>query len=184
MAIMQEYFGLKTGLSMPLLDSFTVDHTIMRAPAVRIAKKMTTPKGDAITVYDLRFCVPNEEILTEKGIHTLEHLFAGFMRNHLNSQSVEIIDISPMGCRTGFYMSLIGTPDEQQVAKAWQAAMDDVLHVASQNDIPELNIYQCGTAQMHSLDEAKEIAKNILARGIGVNRNDELALPEAILNKL
>ncbi|MCB5227125.1 S-ribosylhomocysteine lyase [Alishewanella sp. 16-MA] len=169
---------------MPLLDSFTVDHTIMRAPAVRVAKKMNTPKGDAITVYDLRFCVPNEEILSEKGIHTLEHLFAGFMRDHLNSADVEIIDISPMGCRTGFYMSLIGTPDEQRVGQAWQAAMTDVLHVASQKDIPELNIYQCGTAQMHSLDEAKQIAQNILTRGVGVNRNDELALPAEVLSKL
>lgn len=169
---------------MPLLDSFTVDHTIMKAPAVRVAKKMNTPKGDAITVFDLRFCVPNEEILSEKGIHTLEHLFAGFMRDHLNGDGVEIIDISPMGCRTGFYMSLIGTPDEQRVANAWQAAMNDVLHVASQNDIPELNIYQCGTAAMHSLDEAKGIAQNIITRGVGVNRNDDLALPAEILNKL
>ncbi|MDP5035444.1 S-ribosylhomocysteine lyase [Alishewanella sp. SMS8] len=169
---------------MPLLDSFTVDHTIMRAPAVRVAKKMNTPKGDAITVYDLRFCVPNEEILSEKGIHTLEHLFAGFMRDHLNSADVEIIDISPMGCRTGFYMSLIGTPDEQRVGQAWQAAMTDVLQVANQKDIPELNIYQCGTAQMHSLEEAKQIAQNILTRGVGVNRNDELALPAEVLSKL
>jgi S-ribosylhomocysteine lyase len=45
-------------------------------------------------------------MMGEKGIHTLEHLFAGFMRNHLNSDNVEIIDISPMVCRTGFYMSL------------------------------------------------------------------------------
>ena len=169
---------------MPLLDSFTVDHTIMRAPAVRVAKKMNTPKGDAITVYDLRFCVPNEEILSEKGIHTLEHLFAGFMRDHLNSADVEIIDISPMGCRTGFYMSLIGTPDEQRVGQAWQAAMTDVLQVANQKDIPELNIYQCGTAQMQSLEEAKQIAQNILTRGVGVNRNDELALPAEVLSKL
>ncbi|MDU6442567.1 MAG: S-ribosylhomocysteine lyase, partial [Pantoea sp.] len=27
---------------MPLLDSFTVDHTIMAAPAVRVAKTMKT----------------------------------------------------------------------------------------------------------------------------------------------
>lgn len=169
---------------MPLLDSFTVDHTIMKAPAVRVAKTMQTPKGDAITVFDLRFCVPNEEILSEKGIHTLEHLFAGFMRDHLNSNDVEIIDISPMGCRTGFYMSLIGTPDEATVATAWQAAMRDVLKVSKQSDIPELNIYQCGTAQMHSLDEAKQIAKNIIDRGVGVNQNDDLALPETILKTL
>lgn len=114
---------------MPLLDSFTVDHTRMEAPAVRVAKTMNTPHGDAITVFDLRFCVPNKEVMPERGIHTLEHLFAGFMRNHLNGNGVEIIDISPMGCRTGFYMSLIGTPDEQRVADAWKAAMEDVLKV-------------------------------------------------------
>ena len=33
-------------LIMPLLDSFTVDHTIMNAPAVRIAKTMATPSKD------------------------------------------------------------------------------------------------------------------------------------------
>ncbi|EGV36622.1 S-ribosylhomocysteinase LuxS [Neisseria weaveri ATCC 51223] len=153
----------------------------MHAPAVRIAKTMRTPKGDDITVYDLRFCVPNQEILSEKGIHTLEHLFAGFMRDHLNSKDVEIIDISPMGCRTGFYMSLIGTPDEQQVADAWQASMQDVLNVQSQNQIPELNEYQCGTYQMHSLIEAQDIARNILARDIRVNKNDDLTLDESLL---
>ncbi len=169
---------------MPLLDSFTVDHTRMAAPAVRVAKTMATPKGDTITVFDLRFCLPNAEILSEKGIHTLEHLFAGFMRDHLNGDAVEIIDISPMGCRTGFYMSLIGTPSEAQVADAWRQSMEDVLKVEAQSDIPELNEYQCGTYSMHSLDEAKAIAEGILARGIGVNKNDELTLSAKRLSQL
>lgn len=169
---------------MPLLDSFTVDHTRMQAPAVRVAKTMQTPKGDTITVFDLRFCRPNADILGERGIHTLEHLYAGFMRNHLNSDSVEIIDISPMGCRTGFYMSLIGTPSEQEVANCWAAAMEDVLKVESQDKIPELNEYQCGTFTMHSLEEAKQIARSILEQGIAVNKNDELALPESMLQEL
>ncbi|EAI0690799.1 S-ribosylhomocysteine lyase [Campylobacter coli] len=161
---------------MPLLDSFKVDHTKMPAPAVRLAKTMKTPKGDDISVFDLRFCIPNKDIMSEKGTHTLEHLFAGFMRDHLNSDSVEIIDISPMGCRTGFYMSLIGIPDEKSVAKAWEAAMKDVLNVSDQNKIPELNIYQCGTCAMHSLDEAKEIAQKVLISTIGVMNNEELKL--------
>ncbi|EAH9787870.1 S-ribosylhomocysteine lyase [Campylobacter coli] len=161
---------------MPLLDSFKVDHTKMPAPAVRLAKTMKTPKGDDISVFDLRFCIPNKDIMSEKGTHTLEHLFAGFMRDHLNSDLVEIIDISPMGCRTGFYMSLIGTPDEKSVAKAWEAAMKDVLNVSDQNKIPELNIYQCGTCAMHSLNEAKEIAQKVLNSTIGVMNNEELKL--------
>ncbi len=168
---------------MPLLDSFRVDHTRMDAPAVRVAKSMSTPKGDDITVFDLRFCVPNEEILSEKGIHTLEHLFAGFMRDHLNGDNVEIIDISPMGCRTGFYMSLIGTPSEEKVAASWKAAMEDVLKVKAKSDIPELNEYQCGTYEMHSLEEAQEIAKMILTRDVKVNSNEELYLSEEFLKE-
>jgi len=161
---------------MPLLDSFTVDHTIMPAPAVRKAKGMKTPSGDDITVFDLRFVRPNEDILSEKGIHTLEHLFAGFMRNHLNSKNTEIIDLSPMGCRTGFYMSLIGSPSEEVVAKAWEESMKDVLGVQQQSDIPELNIYQCGTYKMHSLQEAKDIATKVLNKDIDIMDNDALAL--------
>ncbi|MFD1805333.1 S-ribosylhomocysteine lyase [Pasteurella oralis] len=167
---------------MPLLDSFKVDHTRMNAPAVRIAKTMRTPKGDDISVFDLRFCAPNKAILSAKGIHTLEHLFAGFMRDHLNSDEVEIIDISPMGCRTGFYMSLIGTPNEQQVAVAWLASMQDVLNVKEQSQIPELNEYQCGSYTEHSLSDAHQIARNVIASGIGVNKNEDLLLDEKLLN--
>jgi S-ribosylhomocysteine lyase len=163
-------------IHMPLLDSFTVDHTIMPAPAVRRAKGMKTPKGDDITVFDLRFCRPNEAILSQEGIHTLEHLFAGFMRDHLNSAKTEIIDLSPMGCRTGFYMSVIGTPTEEEVVQAWEASMHDVIAVEKQSDIPELNLYQCGTCAMHSLEDAKAIAAEVLRKDIDIMDNDALKL--------
>lgn len=169
---------------MPLLDSFKVDHTKMKAPFVRVAKTMKTPKGDKITVFDLRFTIPNKKLLPEKGIHTLEHLFAGFMRDHLNNEQVEIIDISPMGCRTGFYMSLIGKPDESLVVDAWLKSMQDVLKVKLQNQIPELNEYQCGTYKMHSLDEAKAIAEEIIQSGIGICHNEEIALTDEQLAKI
>ncbi len=166
------------GVFMPLLDSFKVDHTRMPAPAVRLAKTMQTPKGDVISVFDLRFSRPNCEILSEKGIHTMEHLIAGFMREHLNNTRVEIIDISPMGCRTGFYMSVIGAPNEYDVKEAWEASMRDVLRIRDEKAIPELNIYQCGTAKMHSLKEAQDIAQAVLDRGVGVMNTQELLLKD------
>ena len=161
---------------MPMLDSFMVDHTKMNAPAVRVAKKMKTKCGDIISVYDLRFVEPNKEILSSEGIHTLEHLFAGYMREHLK---YEIIDISPMGCRTGFYMSLLGKPKKKEIIKAWKKSMKDILKTDS---IPEANIYQCGSCYMHSLEKAKIIAKTILQRGIGVINNKELELKGKIKN--
>ncbi|MEA2018372.1 MAG: S-ribosylhomocysteine lyase [Campylobacterota bacterium] len=169
---------------MPLLDSFRVDHTKMDAPAVRVAKQMKSKKGDIITVFDLRFYKPNIGKMDGKGIHTLEHLFAGFIRNHLNSKSVEIIDCSPMGCRTGFYMSVLGSPKEKAVAKAMIKSMKDVLKVKSEDDIPELNVYQCGTYKMHSLKNAKKIAKDIIKNGVGVMDNKKLFLSEKKMKKL
>jgi len=163
---------------MPMLDSFLVDHVKMPAPALRVAKKVKTPKGDIITVYDVRFAKPNEEIIDEKAMHTLEHLFAGFMRENL--PNYEIIDISPMGCRTGFYMSVIGEPDDKEIIKAWRKSMEDILNT---NTIPEANIYQCGSCYMHSLDGAKKVAKHILDNEIVIMDNQKLALnPENIPN--
>ena len=161
---------------MPMLDSFMVDHTKMNAPAVRVAKRMKTKCGDIISVYDLRFVEPNKEILSSEGIHTLEHLFAGYMREHLK---YEIIDISPMGCRTGFYMSLLGKPKKKEIIKAWKKSMKDILKTDS---IPEANVYQCGSCYMHSLEKAKIIAKTILQRGIGVINNKDLELKGKIKN--
>lgn len=167
---------------MPLLDSFKVDHKKMTAPAVRFAKKMSSKHGDPVTVFDLRFTLPNAEPnLSSEGIHTLEHLFAGFMRDHLNNDDVEIIDLSPMGCRTGFYMSLFGDPKEEDVVVAWDKSMQDVLKVASQDDIPELNVYQCGTYEMHSLQDAKAIARQVLDRKIKIMKNEALFLDETLV---
>ncbi len=167
---------------MPMLDSFMVDHTKMPAPAVRVAKVMSTPCGDTITVYDLRFFRPNKDMFSSKAIHTFEHLFAGFMRDHLNSDEVEIIDISPMGCRTGFYMSLLGNPSEKEVGKAWKKSMKDILKVKKKKDIPELNKYQCGSYKMHSLKKAKKVAKMVLKKGVGVMNNEELKLDPSLVS--
>ena len=163
---------------MPMLDSFLVDHIKMPAPALRVAKQIKTPKGDIITVYDIRFAKPNKEIIDEKAMHTLEHLFAGFMRENLTDY--EIIDISPMGCRTGFYMSVIGAPKNEEVIKAWKNSMKNIVET---NTIPEANIYQCGSCYMHSLEGAKKVAKHILDNEITIMDNEKLSIdPNKIQN--
>ena len=60
--------------------------------------------------------------------------------------------------------------------------MQDVLTVQDQSKIPELNEYQCGTYLMHSLARRHEIAQNVLARKVAVNKNEELTLDESLLN--
>ena len=63
-------------------------------------------------------------------------------------------------------------------------SMKDVLKVKSEADIPELNIYQCGTYKMHSLKNAKKIAQYILDNGVGVMDNKKLFLSEKKMKKL
>ena len=169
---------------MPLLDSFKVDHTKMTAPAVRVAKTMKSKSGDTISVFDIRIHKPNKDKMTGRGIHTLEHLFAGFIRDHLNSKDVEIIDCSPMGCRTGFYMSCLGEPSAKKVANATLKAMKDVLKVKKKSQIPELNIYQCGTYKMHSLKDAKATAQYVVDNGVGIMDNEKLLLSKKLCKKL
>lgn len=166
---------------MPVVESFSVDHTKMKAPAVRLSKRMQTPKGDVISVFDLRFCQPNVAMLPEKGLHTLEHLMSGFMRQHLLPAKGEIIDISPMGCRTGFYMSVIGEPTEEDIVDAWKASMYSINAVKDLNDVPGVNKYQCGSFRFHSLQEAHDIATAVLSVGIAVNNNEDLKLDDTII---
>ena len=47
-------------------------------------------------------------------IHTLEHLLATYLRDELKG----IIDISPMGCRTGFYMIIWDEHEPNDIATA------------------------------------------------------------------
>jgi S-ribosylhomocysteine lyase len=62
--------------------------------------------------------------------------------------------------------------------------MQDVLKVKSESDIPELNIYQCGTYKMHSLKNAKKISKDILSAKIGIMDNAKLKLSKKKLKEI
>ena len=161
---------------MPLLDSFTVDHTRMEAPAVRVAKTMNTPHGDAITVFDLRFCVPNKEVMPERGIHTLEHLFAGFMRNHLNGNGVEIIDISPMGCRTGFYLLLAGDYTSRDIVPLVTEMYEFIRDF--KGEVPGASPKDCGNYLDMNLSMANYLGKKYLDEVLYGIDDSRLVYPE------
>lgn len=48
--------------------------------------------------------------------------------------------------------------------------MQDILNIKNKTKFLELNEYQCGTYTEHSLEEAQNIAQNILHRGVGINK--------------
>lgn len=138
------------------VESFELDHTKVKAPYVRKAGVMKGEKGDYVTKYDLRFLQPNAMTLPTAAVHTLEHLLAGFMRENMEG----IIDISPMGCRTGFYMVAWGEPESRVVAANLRKALEKILSV---EEIPAAEAKSCGNYRDHSLTGAKEYAKLVLS---------------------
>jgi S-ribosylhomocysteine lyase len=81
-------------------------------------------------------------------------------------------------------MSLLGEPTAKKVAKAVKKAMQDVLKVEKKSQIPELNIYQCGTYKMHSLKDAKKTAAYVVKAGVGTMDNKKLLLTKKQLKEL
>ncbi|RKL69389.1 S-ribosylhomocysteine lyase [Salipaludibacillus neizhouensis] len=139
------------------VESFNLDHTKVKAPYIRLAGTTEGANGDTIYKYDLRFCQPNQDHMDMPGLHSLEHMMAELSRNHHD----QIVDISPMGCQTGFYLSIINDSSYENILSLLDKTLNDVL-VAT--EVPACNEVQCGWAASHSLEGAKEIAQKMLDR--------------------
>ena len=138
------------------VESFNLDHTKVKAPYIRLASVIDGTHGDVIYKYDLRFKQPNKEHMDMPSVHSLEHLMAELSRNY----SEQIVDLSPMGCQTGYYLSVLNESDEEAVFQLVENVLQDVLKAT---EVPACNEVQCGWAASHSLEGAKELAKDMLA---------------------
>ena len=147
---------------MANVESFDLDHSKVHAPYVRLAGLKRTPSGDAVSKYDLRLLQPNAAAIDPAAIHTLEHLLAGYLRDHLQG----VLDVSPMGCRTGMYMAVIAEPDEQAVLEAFESALRDV--AAHDRPIPGVSELECGNYRDHDLKAARAHAEDALQAGLKV----------------
>jgi len=139
------------------VESFNLDHTKVKAPFVRLAGVKEGVNGDVIHKYDIRFCQPNQDHMEMPALHSLEHMMAEFSRNHTD----KIVDISPMGCQTGFYLSVINHDDYDAILDILEKTLNDVL---TATEVPACNEVQCGWAASHSLEGAQEIARKMLAK--------------------
>ena len=57
------------------VESFELDHTIVKAPYVRLISEEAGPLGDVISNFDIRLVQPNENAIPTAGLHTIENLF-------------------------------------------------------------------------------------------------------------
>jgi S-ribosylhomocysteine lyase len=143
------------------VESFNLDHTKVKAPYVRLAGRYHTQRGDEIRKFDLRLVQPNKAEIPTAALHTIEHLMAGYLRDELGNK---VIDASPMGCRTGFYLTTIGDPSEDDVKHALEHALTAITEHSG--PIPGCSELECGNYRDHSLEGAKAWAKDILSQPI------------------
>lgn len=134
---------------MKKIASFTIDHTIL-------PKGMYLSRVDANTVtYDIRTRRPNrEDVMDNGGIHTLEHLFATYVRN--SEFSDKIIYFGPMGCRTGFYFITTDTLSKKDAIELTKSAL--AFCADFEGEIPGVSEIECGNYRDHNLESAKSEA--------------------------
>lgn len=148
-----------------VVESFELDHTIVKAPYVRLISEEVGPVGDIITNFDIRLIQPNENAIDTAGLHTIEHLLAKLIRQRING----LIDCSPFGCRTGFHMIMLGKQDATEIAKVIKSSLEAIAGGVTWEDVPGTTIESCGNYKDHSLHSAQEWAKLILSQGISDN---------------
>ncbi|MDY5585168.1 MAG: S-ribosylhomocysteine lyase [Arcanobacterium sp.] len=147
------------------VESFTLDHTAVKAPYIRLIGTESGPRGDVISNFDIRLVQPNEQEIPTAGLHTIEHTIAGLLRTRLTG----VIDISPFGCRTGFHLIVWGEPTPREVAVAIKASLEDIAQRITWEDVPGTTAKSCGNYRDHSLHSAKEWCAEILAKGFSLN---------------
>lgn len=139
------------------VESFNLDHRAVRAPYIRVADRKVLPHGDVLVKYDVRFCQPNREHLEMPAMHSLEHTIAENLRTHADY----IVDFSPMGCQTGFYLIVAGDHDDAEIRDLLAATLADVL---AATEVPAANEVQCGWGASHDLAGAQVAARRMLER--------------------
>ncbi len=137
---------------MDRIASFCVDHNKLM-PGIYISRI-----DDDIVTYDIRMKKPNmPPFLSNPAIHTIEHLFATFVRNSTFKE--HILYFGPMGCRTGFYF-LVRNMNKEDVVQLIIDIFEEIANFDGM--IPGTTAVECGNYLEHDLHGAKDEAKRFL----------------------
>ena len=136
---------------MEKIKSFMIDHD------VHTKGLYLGGVSNDIYTYDLRFMTPNGgEYMDCASMHTIEHLFATVVRNsHLKDK---VVYFGPMGCRTGFYLLMLGV-DKEQTSTLVLDCFSTCLELTA---VPGNTRRECGNYLEHDLVGALALIENYL----------------------
>ena len=133
-----------------MIKSFTIDHTKLKAPTIRLAD-IYEKNGVEVIKYDLRFVTPNTTYIDDKTIHSMEHLMATAFKETFQD---DMIDLSPMGCKTGFYFTTFKCENIEEMIK-------EAIKLSSIVEIPKPTKENCGSYLLHNVDGARTFLERI-----------------------
>ena len=137
---------------MKKIASFTVNHDTLEK-----GMYISRIDGDVVT-YDIRMKRPNGgDYLNMSAAHTLEHLFATYVRNSAFSNAV--IYVGPMGCRTGFYFLVRDSISHAQAIELVKESMAFARDF--EGEIPGNKREECGNYLDHDLAGAKALGADM-----------------------
>ena len=134
------------------IQSFRVDHDKI-LPGIYISRV----DGD-ITTFDLRTRKPNcGSYMDSTTMHTLEHMFATFVRN--SEIADDVIYFGPMGCQTGFYL-IVRNADNNKVLEVVKNVLRHI--ISYEGEVFGSSQIECGNYRTLCLDNAKNECRNFL----------------------
>lgn len=138
------------------VSSFEVDHNrLLRGVYVSRIDEIGAEK---VTTFDLRMKLPNvEEVLSNGGIHTIEHLMAVYLRTDAGDFADQVLYVGPMGCRTGMYLLLKGLYEPKEIVPILIEVFEHIVNF--QGKVPATEPIECGNCRDHSLEDAQKEAK-------------------------
>jgi len=143
---------------MNKIPSFTINHErLLRG--IYVSRKDLVG-GEVVTTFDIRMKEPNREpALHNESLHTIEHLAATYLRNHVEWGD-RIVYWGPMGCLTGNYLLMRGDLEPSDILGLMQETFRFIANF--EGDIPGAAPRDCGNYLLHDLPMARLEARKFL----------------------
>ena len=133
---------------MDKIESFQKDHKTLE-PGLYMQKQNRN-----ILTFDLRFIKPNIGAIPIEAMHTIEHLFATWLKISNNELRDIMISFNPGGCQTMFYLEIFDdlSTTECDLAPILIECIDDCLKAT---EVPGASEEECGNYKSHDLETAQ-----------------------------
>ena len=136
---------------MELIASFQVDHRRI-VPGIYVSR-VDAVGGDFTTTFDVRMKRPNvEPAVHPNALHSIEHIVATYLRSDPEWKD-RIVYWGPMGCLTGNYLIVKGSPSPQEILPLVLAAFRHCRDF--EGEVPGTTPETCGNYRLHDLAMAK-----------------------------